>query len=200
MCAMDSLHELAKLFEKFPGIGPRQAQRFVHYLLKSPPIVRTELAEHIAALTKKVHQCSDCLRFHEGEKGVCIRCGKDRDQNLLMIVAHDTDAEAVERARTYQGTYFILGGTVILGAEKQNHLRERELKMLIKKKATTLQEVICALPANPEGDTTAQRIKDVVLETMPTLKITTLGRGLSTGSELEYADNETIKSAVLRRS
>jgi len=117
-----------------------------------------------------------------------------------MVVASDADADAVERTGTYHGTYFILGGTVILGADRQPHLRDKELRALIANRTKEgLTEVILAFPANPEGDTTASRTKEAIVEVAPTITVTTLGRGLSTGSELEYADADTIKSAFESR-
>lgn len=197
---MDTLQKLAALFERFPGIGPRQAGRFVQHLLKSSPAVRRELADAIQQLARSVSQCSECQRFHEGEKGACKRCGAARDRSLLMLVASDADADAMERSRTYNGTYFILGGTVTLGAQEQGHLRDRELLSLLKRRIGETEEVILAFPANPEGDATGAHARALIEEAFPTLPIHTLGRGLSTGSELEYADAETLRFALENRA
>jgi recombination protein RecR len=193
---MDSMHELAALFQKFPGIGPRQAQRFVQYLLRSSPSLRRELVEAITELGSSVKQCPECKRFFEGRAAACERCNDSRDGSLLMVIASDQDADAVERAGVYKGMYFVLGGTVHLGLEKQPHLREADLAALMRRRPH-ITEVILAFPANPEGDTTAHRIKDLLAPFACT--ITMLGRGLSTGSELEYADGDTIKHALARR-
>ena len=198
---MDTLQKLAAQFERFPGIGPRQAQRFVQYLLRIPPAQRKEISEMIAALARNVSQCTECQRFHEGPKGVCERCsGARRDRAQLMVVATDADADAIERSGTYHGTYFVLGGTVTLGSENQSHLRSALLKSLITRRTKDgLTEIILAFPANPEGDATAAEMRDLAHEPAPEARITTLGRGLSTGSELEYADPATIQSALDNR-
>ncbi len=190
------MHTLATLFQKFPGIGPRQAQRFVQYLLRSSPSLRRELIEAIQELGSTVKQCPECKRYFEGRSAACERCNDSRDAALLMVVASDQDADAVERAGAYKGTYFVLGGTVHLGLDKQPHLREADLVNLLKRRPK-ITEVILALPANPEGDTTAYRIKELLAPFACTM--TMLGRGLSTGSELEYTDGDTIKSAFIRR-
>jgi len=200
---MDAIERLSALFEKFPGIGPRQAGRFVHYLLRSSPALRTELAKSIAALSGQVKQCVECRRYHDGDNALCSRCSsKTRDRALLMIIATDADADAIERSHTYNGTYFILGGTVALGNEKNPRIREADLVKSLQKRANELREIILAFPANVEGDTTAARVRDVI---EPLIKdaqvlVSTLGRGLSTGAELEYVDPDTIKNALKNRA
>lgn len=200
---MDSLEKLVAIFEKFPGIGPRQAGRFVQFLLRSPQGLRRELASAVEGLNASVHQCPECMRYHAGKKGLCSICeNPKRDNALLAVVANDTDLLAMERSGTYRGRYFVLGGTVSLASEKMNSLRLRELIAGIPKSAKDgLKEIILAFPANPEGDATAIRLKEdlAAVASEHKLIITSLGRGLSTGSELEYADPDTIKSALAGR-
>ncbi|MBI4068226.1 recombination protein RecR [Candidatus Kaiserbacteria bacterium] len=200
---MDAIERLATLFEKFPGIGPRQAGRFVHYLLRSSPAIRQELARSITALGNQVKQCSECRRYHDGDSALCNRCSSTtRDRAILMIVATDADADAIERSHTYNGTYFILGGTIALGNEKNPRIREADLVKCIEKRSNELREIILALPANVEGDTTSSRVHELL---RPLIKdgqvfVSSLGRGLSTGAELEYADPDTIKNALKNRA
>ena len=199
---MDSIERLTSLFEKFPGIGPRQAGRFVQYLLRSSPALRRELVESVRALDSSVHQCPNCYRYHSSEKKICYICANPRrDVSLLALVANDTDVSALEASSTYRGRYFVLGGTVSLASEKTNRLRIKQLlNSLPSRIKNGLEEVILAFPANPEGDATASLLRNEMIEiATPSLRITTLGRGLSTGSELEYADPETLKNAFERR-
>lgn len=194
---MDPLERLSRIFEKFPGIGPRQGQRFVHHLLRSSPGVRRDLIEALQSLGGSVHQCPQCMRFHAGEKKTCGICGNpERDTSVLTIVAGDADVLALERSGTYRGHYFVLGGTLSLSSEKSHDLRISQLLTAVPAR-TELAEIILAFPANPEGDATAVRVREELLPLGIT--ITSLGRGLSTGSELEYADPETIKSAFESR-
>jgi len=196
----DPLSRLASLFERFPGIGPRQAGRFVQFLLRSPA-ARRELSEALQGLGSSVHQCPQCQRFHAGEKALCGICANpNRDHKTLTVVATDADLLALERSSSYRGQYFVLGGTVSLASEKAPTLRIRELKDSLGQRAE-LAEVILAFPANPEGDATANKVHDEIEETATqhSLKVSTLGRGLSTGSELEYADPETLRSAFDNR-
>jgi recombination protein RecR len=194
----DPIENLTSLFEKFPGIGPRQAQRFVQFLLRSSPSMRREIVESIQSLGGSVHQCKECMRFFSGDGAVCGICANPaRDRSVLAVVANDADLAALERSGTYRGMYFVLGGTISLASEKASGLRIKQLLDSISKRKE-LKEVILAFPANPEGDATAARMRDEVAS-HATLTITSLGRGLSTGSELEYADPDTIKSAFESR-
>lgn len=197
---MDSIERLTDLFGRFPGIGPRQAQRFVQFLLRASPALRRELAEAVKALGASVHQCPECMRFHAREEKICDLCANPaRDPALLAVVAGDADLFAFERSGTYRGRYFVLGGTISLTSESTDRLRIRALLDSLPSR-TQLQEIILAFPANPEGDITANRLQEDLRRACDQaerseIKITALGRGLSTGSELEYADPETIRNA-----
>ncbi|OGG57382.1 hypothetical protein A2853_02595 [Candidatus Kaiserbacteria bacterium RIFCSPHIGHO2_01_FULL_55_17] len=195
----DSIERLTALFERFPGIGPRQAGRFVQYLLRISPSMRRELIESVRALGESVHQCPTCMRYHSEKAKTCSLCSDTkRDTELLAIVASDADLAALEKSGTYKGRYFVLGGTLSLGIEKTNGLRIKQLlDSLPSRTKAGLQEIILAFPANPEGDATAAYVRDELKSS--SIKVTMLGRGLSTGSELEYADPETIKNALESR-
>ncbi len=197
---MDPIERLSALFERFPGIGPRQAQRFVSFLLRSSPATRRELVESVQLLGGAVHQCQECMRYHASDQKLCGICANpDRDHTHLAVVASDTDLQALERSGTYRGMYFVLGGTISLASEKMTGLRLKELFARIndlRSRYEGFAEIILAFPANPEGDATAVRVREDIALHAPELRITALGRGLSTGSELEYADPETIKSAL----
>lgn len=200
---MDALEKLVELFQRFPGIGPRQAARFVQFLLRSSPTYRRELLDAIQSLTKTVHQCPVCMRYHADKESTCVLCSStSRDSSLLAIVATDTDLDALERSSTFRGNYFVLGGTISLASEKANNLRLRELLgSLISRTKKGLKEVIIAFPANPEGDFTALHVREELTQyaNEHAFTISTLGRGLSTGSELEYADPDTIRAALASR-
>jgi recombination protein RecR len=138
------------------------------------------------------------MRFHAGDKKICGICANaERDPSVLAVVANDTDLLALERSGTFRGRYFVLGGTISLASEKTSGLRIKQLlDSLVVRTKKGLKEIILAFPANPEGDATTVRMREDIIAHSPTLTVTALGRGLSTGSELEYADPETIKSAL----
>ncbi len=200
---MDSLHKLAEYFREFPGIGPRQARRFVYFLLTRNSSHLEDMARLILDIKKSIRICSSCFRFYpEGKADVCLICSdKNRDSGQLMIVSRDVDFESIEKSHVYNGLYFILGGTIpILEKEPEKKVRLKELKDKIK--SNTPKEIILSLNITAEGENTAEFIRQFITSNFPdsNIKISILGRGLSTGSELEYVDAETIKSALENRS
>jgi len=198
---MDYINELATALSRFPGIGPRQGKRFVFYLLAAPAAERTRLAELIASLGKNVHQCSECLRFFNGVTTgtTCNYCSdKTRDDALLMLVEKDQDLAAIERAGTYRGRYFVLGGVLTLSGK--GAIREKELLNSVRCHLTEgLKEIVLALSATSEGEFTIDRIRELLAPWRDSVKISLLGRGLATGSELEYSDPETLRAALSNR-
>jgi recombination protein RecR len=207
---MNPLDKLIAYFEKFPGVGARQAKRFAFHLLTLKREQVDELSTLITSLPKSVTECFDCHRFfstsYNAAGNLCNICADhNRDRTKLMVVSRDSDIQAIERSNVYNGLYFVLGGTISLlnGPESNSKLRSGAFRALIDKRLKeSLEEVILAFSINPDGDNTARYIESVLKEIPDTnsLKITHLGRGLSTGSELEYADPETIKSALSNRN
>jgi recombination protein RecR len=204
---MNSIDKLTEMFGKFPGIGPRQARRFVYYLLSRNGNYTQELVQAVQNLKKEIIQCEKCLRFF-AKNGhatkLCSICADDtRDHKMLMIVPRDVDLEAVERSGSYKGHYFVIGGMVpILEKEPEKKVRIRELEERIKN-SPELKELILAMNANADGEHTADYIKEKLsplIKKVNPLEISVLGRGLSTGAELEYADPETLMSAFLHRT
>ncbi len=197
----DPLDRLISIFEKFPGIGPRQAGRFVQYLLRSSPAARREFSDAVRELGGSVHQCISCMRYHSGDAKLCSICSNvQRDTSSLAVVASDADLAALEASGTYRGLYFVLGGTISLASDKVSGLRIKQLlDSLPARLEKGLKEIILAFPANPEGDATSVRVREELGRGVPSTKVTSLGRGLSTGSELEYADPETIQAALESR-
>lgn len=204
---MSPLERLAALFERFPGIGPRQAQRFVFFLLKEHPDYIESLAGLIQDVRKSVRECDRCFRFFAKKNGetTCSICSDPtRDASSLLIVERDADIAPIERSKTYTGLYFVLGGTIpLLDQEHTARTRGPALKAVVEKRlAEGLREVILAFSVNPDGENTARYVEAQLapFTESGTLTISTLGRGLSTGSELEYADAETIKNALKNRT
>src|SRR3972149_5467239 len=123
---MNSIDKLSEIFSKFPGIGPRQAKRFVYFLLTRNGDYSGELVKAIQNLRKE-------------------------------IVQRDIDFEAVEKSGSYKGYYFVLGGVVpILEKEPEKRIRNKELRIRIKKGEERLKEIILAMNANLDGENTAE--------------------------------------------
>lgn len=206
---MSAIEQLVEQFAKFPGIGPRQARRFVYFLLNKNSSYIQNLIQNIEHLKQNARTCSECQRHfipdnpHNTLCDICIQ--PNRDHSKLMIVCRDADMSVIESHHVYEGHYFILGGTLtFFEQDPEASIRLSALKKHVTKKAQEhgLQEIIVAVNANPEGEHTAQFIMEELTDTVTkhNLTISTLARGLSTGSELEYADHDTFQSAFTNRS
>ena len=196
---MNRLQRLTDALGRFPGIGPRQAKRLVFFLLTQPRSFHNELAMLLRDLEKDISSCGKCYRYFtspQGEKFCQICIGKNRNKKLLMVVEKDVDLDNIERSGVFDGLYFVLGGTVpILDEAPHTKVRSNELLEYIKD--NEFDEIILAMSANPDGDHTGDYIKGILKNSKS--KVSLLGRGLSTGSELEYSDQETIKNAFVNR-
>ena len=123
-----------------------------------------------------------------------------------MIISRDIDLETVEKSGSYNGMYFVLGGSIpILDKNPENQIRLKQLVAFLDKKITEkekLSEIILGMNANPAGEHTAEFLKNALslFTAKHNIRISTLGRGLSTGTELEYSDAETIKNALKNRA
>ena len=199
---MNSIDRLSELFSKFPGIGPRQARRFVYFLLSKNTNYINEILRDIENLKNEITQCEKCQRhFPRNGSGasVCRVCLDDsRDRSILMVVPRDVDLDAVEKSGSFRGQYFVLGGVIpILDKEPEKHVR---LALLEKRlwDDKKLKEIVLAMNVNNDGEHTADFLKEKFRDIPLTFSL--LGRGLSTGAELEYADPETLKNAFLHRT
>lgn len=208
-----SIEKLIKIFAKFPTIGPKTAARFVFYLLQSPASTSDELIESIKELKTKTKTCSICLKFFEpldslrslgagpfdGED-VCEICANpNRDKSLICVVEKEIDLEAIEKTATYKGLYFILGGVLpVLKKELAEQTLDNRLAQLTEKiRQNGVKEIILAINPTLEGQNTILWLKRK-LEGC-NIKISQLAQGMPLGGEIEYADEETISSALQNR-
>jgi recombination protein RecR len=216
----DTIKKLTDLFAKFPTIGSRTASRFVFYLLKLPKEKVDEIIEAIQELKKNVKSCRFCFNNYESSDlfqdaenlNLCRICKEpNRNRQILCIVERETDLISIENTKKYNGLYFIIGG--ILASRKNNsaNLRINELKERMNnplkfglpfqkdRSQTNFTEIIVATNPTPEGKLTSNLIEKAIKElanpSLQNIKITHLAQGLPVGGELEYADEETLKSA-----
>jgi recombination protein RecR len=203
-----SIQNLIDLFSKFPTIGPRTAARFSFYIMRQSPEKTEKLAKAMMELKEKVKLCNFCFNpFEPGEKRkeLCEICSSpSRDKKTLCLVEKESDLESIEETKKYKGLYFILGGTVS-GLKKQEleKIRSKELAERVKNpekfgiEGASFEEIIIATNPTTEGESTALYLERIL---KPLNKKTTrLGRGLPVGGELEYADQETLSSALDNR-
>jgi recombination protein RecR len=194
-----SIEELTELIAEFPGLGPRQARRIVQFLLSKNGSYRERLAEGVLSVAKSAKQCRECFRYDDVDQaGLCRICADRSRENTLMVVEKDVDIEGVEASGAYRGKYFVLGGLMSMTGRKTPHLRTVELSERAGKNG--IGELIFALATTPEGDYTAHELMREIAEKYPEKKATLLGRGLSIGAEIEYADSETLRNALKNRA
>ena len=201
---MDIVDKLAEAFKEFPGIGERQARRFVYFLMAKNGEYTQNLTKLISELKKDIAQCRECFRFFVDDRqgNICSTCASsNRDSALLLVVEKDGDLESIEKSHVYKGKYFVLGGLVpIVEKNTPSRVRIHELTRLIDQRPN-LKEIILAFTISPQGDHTDFYVREQIGPSSEKkgIKISSLGRGLSTGTELEYSDNDTLKNALKNR-
>lgn len=196
-----NIEKLIQILTRLPGVGPRQAARFAYWLVDSEITTKDELIEVFSSL-RNIKRCNFCFRTHEEKEMLCARCrDTSYDRTQLVVLGKDVDLDTFEKSGIYNGHYYILGGSLsALNAEDKNRIRIRELYERIKT-SREINEVILATNFTIEGEFTARYIEKILepLQKIRPFKITRLGRGLSTGAELEYAGRETLKNALDNR-
>ncbi len=210
---------------KFPGVGPKQATRFVFYLLREDEAEVESFASAIARLQSDVKICRQCYKTFDtnpstsldvardrqlgtggGEKELCEICrDTKRNKSEIMVIEKEVDLGNIERTHKFSGLYHVLGGIVSpLDSTAPSRLHLRELFERIQTRAKTGDAIEVILGTNPtaEGDATALYIERIVTplkNQYQNLTLSRLGRGLTTGSELEYSDDITIANALVNR-
>lgn len=189
-----TIQKLIEIFSKFPEVGPRTATRFVFYLVKKDKKEIEDFSKAILELKEKIKFCQLCFKPFEGEGEICEICSdKTREKSLLCLVEKEVDLETIEKTKKYNGFYFVLGGPV--SAIKRDELKKLRIDQLEEriKKDKELKEIIIATNPTTEGEAIALFLERKLKNFGK--KITRLGRGLPTGGELEYADEETLGAA-----
>jgi len=183
-----------------PSLGPRQATRLAFHLLRMGENNIKELGDAIHGM-QKVKACARCFFIHQNEDGFCDICRNPRrNRQIIMIVEKETDLMSLESSGKFTGQYFILGEIAKTGIlEEWQKLRLQQLKTFIQKELQgKAEEIVLGFNPTSVGDFSASL---VARELEPfTKKISRLGRGLPTGGEIEFADDETLGSALERRS
>lgn len=190
------IDNLTKLFLKFPGIGARQARRFAHFILSQQESYVKNLASTLLEARAQAHTCSRCFRIYEGVAGVCSTCSDTtRDQGTIVVVEKSTDIEAFMKT-DYRGLFFVLGGLIPI---VQKHIVDgtNAAALVARVQKEKDVEVILAFPLTPNGDHTDTVIRELIAP--HPIEISSLGRGLSIGTELEYADPASLSASLKKR-
>ena len=184
-------------FAKLPGIGRKTALRLVLYLLKRDPAEAQQFGEAIIKLRNEIQYCHVCHNI--SETATCPICANpNRDTSTVCVVENVKDVMSIENTHQHHGLYHVLGGLIspMDGIGPQ----DIEIDSLVQRVAQgDIKEVILALSATMEGDTTNFYIFRR-LAPYPDVKITMLARGVSVGNEIEYTDELTLGRSILNRT
>jgi len=179
---------------KLPGVGPRTAERYAYYLLRTDSSKARSLGHSLEKLHEGVDYCKKTFALIEAGQDLSpLYTDPDRDKKIIAVVAEPFDIIALEKTGQFQGTYHVLGGLVspIDGVGPENlHIRP----LLERIKEDGVKEIILATNASVEGESTALYIQKQLQGVK--VKITRLARGLSVGVDLEYADQLTLARAL----
>lgn len=194
------LEHLIRLFSGLPGLGNRSARRIALHLLERRENVMMPLANALADAAQNVKKCSLCGNLDMGD--MCHICTDERrDKSRICVVAQVSDVWALERTGAYKGLYFVLGGLLsALDGIGPEDLRIEKLvdRVRAEKNAGTISEVILALSATVDGQSTAHYISDYI--TPLGVSLTHLAHGVPVGGELDYLDDGTIVTALNSRA
>jgi len=191
-----SLQQLIKELSRLPGIGPKSAQRMAFYLLSRDQQALNTLTTAITEAKELIHACPVCGNYTDIE--LCTVCSDSgRDRSLLCLVEQARDIASMERSRSYNGLYHVLGGAISpmdgIGPDKLN------LATLGKRLAQgQIREVIIATNPNVEGEATAMYLAAKIKARG--IKVSRIAHGLPVGGDLEYADEATLALALSGRN
>ncbi|MGH7013322.1 MAG: recombination mediator RecR [Stellaceae bacterium] len=192
---MLELDRLIQLLSKLPGLGPRSARRAALFLLKRRESLMEPLAAALTETAAKVRPCARCGNLDTDDP--CALCRDPRrDQGLICVVEDMADLWAIERSASYSGLYHVLGGT--LSALDGVGPEDLRIEPLVKRVADSqAHEVILALNATVEGQTTAHYVMDRLAATG--VRVSRLAHGVPVGGELDYLDEGTLSAALAAR-
>lgn len=192
---ISQIDDLITLLARLPGVGPRSARRMALTLMQRRADLMEPLAATLGRVAREVEACSICGNLDTGP--TCRLClDARRDQSLLCVVEQVADVWALERARTFKGLYHVLGGRLsALDGITPDLLNTLTLKRRLAQ--GQISEVILALSATVEGQSTAHFVQDLLAGTE--VKITKLAQGLPVGGAVEYLDEGTLASALRGR-
>jgi len=192
--AGSDIENLIDLMARLPGLGPRSARRAVLHLIRKRALLLTPLAEAMTEVAASARECLNCGNV--GSSEICDLCADARRATGELCVVEDVaDLWAMERAGVFRGRYHVLGGT--LSALDSVGPEELKIPKLIDRvTAEAVSEVILALNATVDGQTTAHYIAD---QLDGRARVTSLAQGVPIGGELDYLDDGTISAALSAR-
>ncbi len=197
----DAIQKFIRVFSRLPSIGPRQATRLAFWLVTSSRISLPEVSQAIAGLTR-MKVCSQCFFVFDGPGTLCSMCNDpQRHIGIYMVLEKETDLLSIERSKAYHGRYVVLGPltkTGVLDDWQKRRLQVLQETIAAHEPEGKAKEIIIALNPGTYGDVNTSIIEKELERYAHT--ITRLGRGIPTGGEIEFADEDTLSHSINRRS
>lgn len=190
-----AIERLVQNLSRLPGLGPRSARRVVLYLIKRREGLLQPLIRSLKDVNDSIRSCSICGNVDTNEPcGICL--DPKRDGSLICVVEDVADLWALERTAVFRGHYHVLGGTLsALDGVGPDDLNIPRLVSRVRDMASG--EVVLALSATVDGQTTAHYIADLLARTP--VRVTALAHGVPLGGELDYLDEGTLSMAMRSR-
>lgn len=186
----EKVEKLIEKLIKFPGVGPRSAERIAQYILEEDDCVVLALAENLIAIKKDICLCKKCFNLSEGE--ICDICKDESREKVLCVIEEVKDLVFIEKTG-FKGVYHVLGGNIST-LEKISPDKLTIPQMTERLRKEPVEEVIIATNPTPEGENTALLISEI-LKKMG-IKHSRIAYGLPVGAEIEYVGTQTLKKAL----
>lgn len=194
LAKVPSLERLTLELTKLPGVGPKTAERLAYHILRSPEAYSEALREALLAVKTNIHECPKCFSYTEDE--LCRFCADpERTEEILCVIENPSDIPRIESSGAFMGRYHVLHGTISpldgIGPE------DIRLAPLIERSQNGVKEVILALDADLEGDTTVLYIAKQL--NPRDIKVTRIAHGIPIGGDIDYIDHRTLGRALENR-
>ncbi|MBI5743242.1 MAG: recombination protein RecR [Elusimicrobia bacterium] len=194
---MKALERIIGVFRKFPGVGPKQAERFALYVVRASNPEIEDLVEALRAVKASVKYCRECFNYAEGD--LCPVCADEhRDRSLICVVERPQDLAAIEKAKSFSGVFHVLHGAVSPAAGvTPEHIKLKELIDRVRASDGAVKEVILATNPDADGEATAMYLIRLLKPYVQ--KITRIAYGVPLGGDIDYMDEVTLGYALKGR-
>ncbi len=195
-----SLNQLVHELSRLPGIGPKTAQRLAYFVLRAPHEYAQSLRDALKGVKERIRECARCFSFTEEDDRICHFC-KDsmRSDEVLCVVEDPSDIERVESSGVFKGRYHVLHGAIspLEGVSPSDLKIQALLDRLKPENGGTVREVILALDADLEGDTTVLYLAKILKDM--SIKTSRIAHGVPIGGDIDYIDHRTLGRAIENR-
>jgi recombination protein RecR len=200
MLHISALEKLVHELTKLPGIGPKTAQRLAYYILKAREQYSADLSEALQRVQSEVHECPQCFTYTDSN--VCRFCSDaHRQDDVLCVVEEPSDVMRIESSGAFRGRYHVLHGALSpLDGVTPDDLKIKDLLNRIKLRETSaipIREIIMALDADLEGDTTVLYLTKVLQNA--NIKLSRIAHGVPIGGDIDFVDDRTMSRALENR-